>query len=102
MVNTETTLLSENIKGANLLGADLYQNLMQWLNNHLSLLLNDAAKYMDEELLQFYVKEWKRYTTGSSYVNHIFRYLNRHWVKREIDEGHRNIYDVYTVSCTLS
>jgi cullin 1 len=98
MVNTETTLLTENIKGANLLGDDLYTNLTAWFNNHLTLLFTDAGKYMDEELLQFYVKQWKKYTTGASYVNHIFRYLNRHWVKREIDEGHRNVYDVYTVS----
>lgn len=45
----------------------------------------------------FYIREWTRYTTAAKYVNHLFRYLNRHWVKREIDEGKKNIYDVYTL-----
>jgi cullin 1 len=47
--------------------------------------------------LTFYTKEWKRYTDAAKYNNHLFRYLNRHWVKREIDEGKKNVYDVYTL-----
>jgi cullin 1 len=48
-------------------------------------------------LLSFYIREWDRYTTAAKYINHLFRYLNRHWVKREMDEGKKNIYDVYTL-----
>lgn len=51
----------------------------------------------DLALLQYYAKEWDRYTTGANYVNRLFAYLNRHWVKREKDEGRKGIYDVYTV-----
>lgn len=49
-------------------------------------------------LLRFYVEEWDRYTTGANYVNRLFTYLNRHWVKREKDEGRKGIYPVFTVS----
>ena len=52
---------------------------------------------MDEALLSYYIREWNRYTTAAKYINHLFRYLNRHWVKREIDEGKKDIYDVYTL-----
>ena len=45
----------------------------------------------------FYIREWTRYTTAAKYVNHLFSYLNRHWVKREIDEGKKHVYDVYTL-----
>ena len=34
---------------------------------------------------------------AAKYINHLFKYLNRHWVKREVDEGKKDIYDVYTL-----
>lgn len=52
----------------------------------------------DLELLKFYAKEWDRYTTGAMYVHKLFNYLNKHWVKREKDEGRKEVYTVYTVS----
>lgn len=56
---------------------------------------------MDEALLQYYTKQWIRYTTAARVVNNIFMYLNRYWVKREIDEDRKNgVYDVFTVRFT--
>ena len=55
------------------------------------------VKHADEALLADYIKEWKRYTTAGTYNHHLFRYLNRHWVKREVDEGKKDIYDIYTL-----
>jgi cullin 1 len=54
---------------------------------------------IDEPLLRYYAQEWDRYTTGANYVNRLFTYLNRHWVKREKDEGRKNVYAVYIVRC---
>src|ERR1700712_1276481 len=87
----------QNRGGAHLLGEGLYQRLEQYLNNHLTGVKKEASKHSGEELLQFYIKEWKRYTTAGEYNNHLFRYLNRHWVKREMDEGKKDIYDIYTL-----
>ena len=56
---------------------------------------------VDEPLLRYYAQEWDRYTTGANIVNRVFTYLNRHWVKRERDEGRKNVYTVYIV-CRLS
>ncbi|KAJ3465512.1 hypothetical protein MRS44_006170 [Fusarium solani] len=64
---------------------------------HLEGLVNQSKAHTDEALLTFYIKEWGRYTVAAKYIHHLFRYLNRHWVKREIDEGKKNIYDVYTL-----
>lgn len=53
---------------------------------------------MDESLLQYYTKQWTRYTAAGRVVNNIFMYLNRYWVKREIDEDRKSdVYDVFTV-----
>lgn len=56
-----------------------------------------SESHQDEALLSYYIKEWNRYTIAAKYVHHLFRYLNRHWVKREMDEGKKHIYDVYTL-----
>lgn len=84
-------------RGAHLLGEDLYNNLRGYLDDHLDDLTDGAQGHSDEALLVYYMAEWDRYTTSAKYINHLFRYLNRHWVKREIEEGKKNIYDVYTL-----
>ncbi|KZF23470.1 Cullin-domain-containing protein, partial [Xylona heveae TC161] len=82
---------------AHLLGEELYRKLIDYLSNHLQRIHEESTTHSDEALLSFYIREWDRYTTAAKYINHLFRYLNRHWVKREIEEGKKGIYDVYTL-----
>ena len=82
---------------AHLLGEDLYRNLKNYLKAHLAIVYQNSTTHTEEALLSFYIREWNRYTTAAKYINHLFRYLNRHWVKREVDEGKKDIYDVYTL-----
>jgi cullin 1 len=82
---------------AHLLGEELYNKLIEYLKEHLQELYARSKAHTDEALLAFYIKEWGRYTVAAKYIHHLFRYLNRHWVKREMDEGKKNIYDVYTL-----
>ena len=86
-----------NSRPAHLLGEDLYNHLIKYLKAHLARVYEESKKHSDEALLAYYIREWKRYTTAATYNNHLFRYLNRHWVKREMDEGKKNIYDIYTL-----
>ncbi|KAF5503352.1 Cullin-1 [Colletotrichum fructicola] len=88
---------SGNHRGAHLLGEELYNKLIEYLKSHLEGLVQQSKTHTDEALLTFYIKEWNRYTVAAKYIHHLFRYLNRHWVKREMDEGKKNIYDVYTL-----
>ena len=82
---------------AHLLGEDLYKNLKAYLKSHLEMLHQKSKGHVDEALLTYYIREWDRYTTAAKYTNHLFRYLNRHWVRREIDEGKKDVFDVYTL-----
>ncbi|MCJ1267877.1 hypothetical protein MMC22_007763 [Lobaria immixta] len=84
-------------EAAHLLGEDLYMNLKNYLTKHLVEIHEKSKSHVDEALLSYYIREWDRYTTAAKYTNHLFRYLNRHWVKREIDEGKKDVYDVYTL-----
>lgn len=63
-----------------------------------------SESLQDVDLLRYYAGEWDRYTTGANYLNRLFTYLNRYWVKRERDEGKKGVYQVYTVClyrCTI-
>lgn len=91
------TLLTRHLHLAHLLGEELYNKLIEYLQQHLNGLYEKSKSHTDEALLAYYIKEWGRYTVAAKYIHHLFRYLNRHWVKREIDEGKKNIYDVYTL-----
>jgi hypothetical protein len=38
-----------------------------------------------------------RYKASMSFLDHLFSYLNRLWVRRESDEGRKKVDPVYTV-----
>ncbi|KAK6991786.1 ubiquitin-protein ligase [Favolaschia claudopus] len=90
--------LEGNRTGANLVGADLYGKLTDYFANHFKPLVQKAEGLQDEALLRYYATEWDRYTTGANYLNRLFTYLNRYWVKRERDEGKKAVYQVYTLA----
>jgi len=93
----QSFLLTHSDGAAHLLGEELYNKLIDFLKVHLEGLVQQSKSHTDEALLGFYIREWNRYTNAAKYIHHLFRYLNRHWVKREMDEGKKNIYDVYTL-----
>ncbi|EAU82739.1 ubiquitin-protein ligase [Coprinopsis cinerea okayama7 len=90
--------LDGNRTGANLVGSDLYSKLSTYFVNHFKGMLEKAATLEDMDLLRYYASEWDRYTRGANYLNRLFTYLNRYWVKRERDEGKKGVYQVYTLA----
>ncbi|CAK5283558.1 unnamed protein product [Mycena citricolor] len=98
--------LEGNRTGANLVGADLYGKLEVYLTTYLEPVLQRGlshtplSKFLaaDVAFLRFYASAWDAYTTGANYLNRLFAYLNRYWVKRERDEGKKNILPVYTLA----
>ncbi|KIK65002.1 hypothetical protein GYMLUDRAFT_39413 [Collybiopsis luxurians FD-317 M1] len=79
-------------------GLALYLKLKEYFVEHLKPMKEKAAGLQDEALLRYYATEWDRYITGANVLDHLFSYLNRSWVKRERDEGERDVYPVYTLA----
>ncbi|KAF5322714.1 hypothetical protein D9619_000259 [Psilocybe cf. subviscida] len=90
--------LDSNRSGANLVGSDLYNKLSEYFVAHFTSMIEKANGLTDVDLLRYYAAEWDRYTTGANYLNRLFTYLNRYWVKRERDEGKKNVFQVYTLA----
>eukprot|EP01132_Coremiostelium_polycephalum_P000969 gene969-1234_t len=87
--------------GAHYVGEELYNRLNLFLKRHMKDLLRDAETKMDEALLNYYYTEWDRYTSAMKYINNIFQYLNRYWIKREIDDGKKEVYEIYILSLVI-
>ncbi|KDN52065.1 Cullin-domain-containing protein [Tilletiaria anomala UBC 951] len=87
-----------NMGGTNMVGGDLYVGVIGYFERRAKEIHKGAESLSDDTLLRYYATEWDRYTLGAQYVHHLFMYLNRYWVRREKDDGKRDVHTVYTLA----
>jgi len=84
-------------RGYHLFGEDLYVCLDDCLRSHVQRIGKLLESCDDNAVLAIYVEQWIQYTTAARYNNHLFEFLNRHFVRREREEDKKHFYPVYTL-----
>lgn len=87
--------------GVQMLGRDMYLHIVSYLENRVQTIYAGAEDLEDEPLLQYYRKQWERYTDGAQYVNHLCSYLNRRWISYEQHNGRLDVHTINTVCVIL-
>ncbi|CAA84695.2 Cullin-1 [Caenorhabditis elegans] len=87
--------------GADFVGHEMYQRVEEYVKAYVIAVCEKGAELSGEDLLKYYTTEWENFRISSKVMDGIFAYLNRHWIRRELDEGHENIYMVYTLALVV-
>lgn len=85
------------LRSTEFLGQQLYNHLREFLKNHLLNKSKEGSDRIGDSVLAFYSNDWSHYTFSCQVIHNIFLYLNRHWVRRELEDGRKDIYEIYSL-----
>ncbi|KAH9405815.1 Cullin-1 [Tyrophagus putrescentiae] len=83
---------------AHFVGAQLYSRVDLFLNKQVKTVRDDSDTVGMEDILLFYSTKWTIFTGNSRHLNQICSFLNKHWIRREVDEERLQVRDVYELA----
>ncbi|XP_031639327.1 cullin-1-like [Contarinia nasturtii] len=101
--NNTKSLKDIKINGhAAMLGNELYNRLNDFLEKYLTKVMKSAYNLEEEErALAFFTTKWVEFRFSSRVLNGVCGYVNRQWVRRECEEGRKDIFEVYQVALNI-
>ncbi|KAF4453150.1 hypothetical protein F53441_4147 [Fusarium austroafricanum] len=72
----------------------IYKDLTNLLADHLQPVAEKLEFQEDDVLLESYFAEWDQYSKAAHRVDRLMNFINRHYVKRFVDEGRRGVYPI--------
>lgn len=97
-VSSATNYRQREIRSTEFLGRELYGKLTKFLQEYLQSKSKEGSDKRNEDILGFYSDNWKYFTFSSQVIHNIFLYLNRHWVRREMEDGNKKVFEIYSLS----
>ncbi|EGT41413.1 CBN-CUL-6 protein [Caenorhabditis brenneri] len=83
------------------IGRDMYNRLEDFVSTTCKELCKKCAELNGEALLEFYRSEWLAFIFSAKVMDGICAYLNRHWIRREQDEGRPAVFMIYTMALVM-
>lgn len=94
---TNSNINNVNSSNSVIIGNDLYQKVKVFIINCLDL----YKSYNDYNFdLEKYLNQWDKYYIAFILIDHIFMYLNRHWIKKETKQN-STIYNILYLTIIL-
>lgn len=97
----KSSALRRKGRGAHLLGEELYFFVRDYIQSHLRSVHDDIIKQSGDQLIPFYLNEWRRFVAAAKRNKHVLGFLERHWIKREMDEGKKDVYEIYDLHLVI-
>jgi cullin 1 len=64
-------------------------------------LTQKGTAHLDDQLLTYYASQWEMFLNSAKILNSLFQYLNRMWIKRNIEEAVPGVADINTTCLIL-
>jgi cullin 1 len=75
----------------------LYNAFLQIVGTYLEGVVRELEAVPMDCIMAVYCRKWKQFVTSCKIIDHLYRYLNNHWIKRQHDDGFFHIFYIKDV-----